>query len=221
MMLVVSSSVFFFYMFFAPDHDGFLLCFLSYLSRRTSSIPCTSSSPRKRRWSWQWKKVGTLCQSWKSWAGHSSLLMSILLITFIHIHKHLDANMYILQLSPALFLKIYLKKFVRSGRRSMVPKPTACRCRKPIAGLTFYRLNENQLRVQNAKYKMHVVMHNMDPRCYIAHLSCQDYICHYCLHHRRNVYDGEEEFWCVIKESGKRKEEQSYEEVHKRQKQAM
>ena len=35
------------------------------------------------------------------------------------------------------------------------------------------------------------------------------------------MYDGEEEFWCVVKETGKRKEEQSYEEVHKRQKQAM
>lgn len=34
------------------------------------------------------------------------------------------------------------------------------------------------------------------------------------------MYDNETEYWCVIKESGKRKEEQSYEEVHKRQKQA-
>ena len=37
---------------------------------------------------------------------------------------------------------------------------------------------------------------------------------------RKNMYDDETEFWCVIKESGKRKEEQTYEEVHKRQKQA-
>ena len=37
---------------------------------------------------------------------------------------------------------------------------------------------------------------------------------------RKNMYDNETEYWCVVKESGKRKEEQTYEEVHKRQKQA-
>lgn len=36
---------------------------------------------------------------------------------------------------------------------------------------------------------------------------------------RRNMYDGTEEFWVVVKESGQREESQSYKEVtEKRQK---
>ena len=42
---------------------------------------------------------------------------------------------------------------------------------------------------------------------------------HSCFHHRRNAYDGEEEFWVVVRESGKRTEESSWEHQHqKRQK---
>ncbi|CAJ1435983.1 unnamed protein product, partial [Effrenium voratum] len=39
-------------------------------------------------------------------------------------------------------------------------------------------------------------------------------------HHRNNQYDGEPEFWVIVKESGARKEESSYEEMHQKQQQA-
>ena len=31
---------------------------------------------------------------------------------------------------------------------------------------------------------------------------------------RHNMYDGSDEFWVVVKETGKRQESQSYEEIH-------
>lgn len=37
---------------------------------------------------------------------------------------------------------------------------------------------------------------------------------------RHNVYDGVEEFWVVTKETGKRQESQSYEEIHEKNQQA-
>lgn len=40
------------------------------------------------------------------------------------------------------------------------------------------------------------------------------------LQHRHNIYDGEEEFWVVTKETGKRQESQSLEEVHEKQSKA-
>ena len=40
------------------------------------------------------------------------------------------------------------------------------------------------------------------------------------LQHRNNIYDSEEEFWVVIKETGKRQESQSFEEMHEKQSKA-
>ena len=37
---------------------------------------------------------------------------------------------------------------------------------------------------------------------------------------RRNEYDGEEEFWVTIKETGKKTESTSYEELHQQEKEA-
>ena len=37
---------------------------------------------------------------------------------------------------------------------------------------------------------------------------------------RRNRYDGQEEFYVVVRETGQREESLSYEELHKREKQA-
>ena len=37
---------------------------------------------------------------------------------------------------------------------------------------------------------------------------------------RKNAYDEQEEFWVTVRESGKRKQSQSYEETHKKLKQA-
>ena len=37
---------------------------------------------------------------------------------------------------------------------------------------------------------------------------------------RHNMYDGSEEFWVVVKETGKRQESQSYEEIHAQNKEA-
>lgn len=52
-------------------------------------------------------------------------------------------------------------------------------------------------------------------RRYAVLLSTSHFRC------RKNLYDNEEEYWVVLKETGKRKEEQSFEEIHKRQKQAI
>ena len=37
---------------------------------------------------------------------------------------------------------------------------------------------------------------------------------------RHNMYDGSDEFWVVVKETGKRQESQSYEEIHAQNKEA-
>ncbi|CAJ1365158.1 unnamed protein product [Effrenium voratum] len=39
-------------------------------------------------------------------------------------------------------------------------------------------------------------------------------------HYRRNVYDGSEEFWIIVKESGKRQESHTFEELHEKHSQA-
>ena len=40
------------------------------------------------------------------------------------------------------------------------------------------------------------------------------------LQRRHNIYDGAEEFWVVTRESGKRSEQQSLEEIHTKQQKA-
>lgn len=37
---------------------------------------------------------------------------------------------------------------------------------------------------------------------------------------RRNEYDGEEEYWVTLKETGKKTESLSYEEIHRQEKEA-
>lgn len=60
------------------------------------------------------------------------------------------------------------------------------------------------------------------PRDYLFRVHAVIFIL--CTSHfrcRKNLYDNEEEYWVVLKETGKRKEEQSFEEIHKRQKKAI
>lgn len=49
---------------------------------------------------------------------------------------------------------------------------------------------------------------------FLGHPCIQWTICRY------NLYDGSEEFWIVVKETGKRQESQSYEEIQKKRSKA-